>query len=360
MMKRTYTLCRLFGIDINIHISFLLLPLLFGWAYGVRGLFVVGFVFTCVTLHELSHSLQARHFGLCVREITLFPIGGVANLRSFGARPSQELATALAGPLFNFVSAALLYVPVRHWLGASTLLHRDVIFQLSLDTWPKTFASCFWVNPMLGLFNLVPAFPMDGGRILRSVLAQRLTYQRATRIAVKLGQIFAVLFGVWGLLASPPNLLLVVIAIFIYLAASQERSQVDVRTTLEPLRVADVLGRSYAALSVDATVGQALELMLRTGQEDFPIVDDERFTGLLPRAVVIQTLRERGPEVPVHQVRQRVVPTVRPATSLLSVYETMEQSGCKTLPVVQEDGRLAGLITWHDVSRAYAVMAPVR
>ena len=355
-MKRTYTLCRLFGIDIKMHISFLLLPLLFGWAYGVRGLFVVGFVFTCVTLHELSHSLQARRFGLRVQEILLFPIGGVANLRSFGHRPSQEFATAMAGPLFNFVSAGLLFLPVLHWLGAATLLHKDVMWQMSLDTWPKTFASCFWINPLLGLFNLLPAFPMDGGRILRSALAQRLTYQRATRIAVRMGHLFAVGFAAWGLLSSPPNLLLVVIAFFVYTAASQERSSVEVRAALEPIPVSEVCNRQYVALAASATVEQALDVMLHSAQMDMPVLDDGQLIGLLPRAAVIQTVRRQGPATPVRALLRRDVPLVQAGDSLMRVYQLMEQSGWKSLPVMHE-GRLLGMITVDDLSRVYAVMS---
>ena len=356
MMKRAYTLCRLCGIDIKMHISFLLLPLLFGWAYGVRGLFVVGFVFTCVTLHELSHALQARRFGLGVQEILLYPIGGVANLRSFGHRPSQEFITAMAGPLFNFVSAGLLFLPALHWLGAPTLLHRDVMWQMSLDTWPKTFASCFWINPLLGVFNLLPAFPMDGGRILRSALAQRLTYQRATRIAVRLGHLCAVGLAAWGLFSSPPNLLLVVIAIFVYTAASRERSAVEVRATLEPLSVSEVCSRSYVALSMESTVGQALDALLRTAQTDVAVVDGERLVGLLPRAAVVQAVHHGGLTTPVRSLVRRDAPRVEAGDSLLCAYQLMEESGWQTVPVMQED-RLLGLITLDDLSRVYAVMS---
>lgn len=357
--RYTYTLCQLFGIDIKMHISFLLLPLFFGWAYGVRGLFVVGFVFTCVTLHELSHALQARRFGLRVQEILLYPIGGVANLRSFGHRPSQEFATAMAGPLFNFVSAALLFIPVLHWLGASTLLHRDVIWQMSLDTWPKTFASCFWINPLLGLFNLLPAFPMDGGRLLRSALAQRLDYRRATRIAVRLGQCFAVGFAAWGLLSSPPNLLLVIIAFFIYTAASQERSALDVRAALEPVPVVEVCNRQYVALAGTATVGQALDVLLHTAQTDLPVVEGERLVGLVPRAAVIQAVRRRGVAASVQPLVRRDAPSVQVEESLMRAYQLMEHSGWQSLPVMRE-GQLLGLITLDDVSRVYAVLAAAR
>ncbi len=358
-MARTYTLCRLFGVEIRMHVSFLVLPLCFGWIYGARGLFVVGFVFTCVTFHELSHAVQARRCGLVVREITLYPIGGVANVQAFGHDPAQEWRTAIAGPLFNFISAALLYLPMRQWLGVSTLWHRDVIWQMSLDTWPKTFASCFWINPLLGVFNLLPAFPMDGGRILRSVLAQRLDYARATRIAVTLGRFLAILLGLLGLLSSPPHLLLIAIAVFIYMAASQEATVVAVRSALEPFRVSDIASRQYLALSAEATTAQVLDVLLRTPENEVPVMEGESLLGFLPRAEVIRAVRERRMDVPVRALVQRDVPALAPDDSLLAAYQAMEHSGYRTLPVMRA-GQLLGVISFSDVSRVYAMMESPR
>ena len=212
-MTRQWTICRVSGIDIQVHWTFLLMPLLFGYAFGLKGLFIVGFVFLCVTLHELCHGFQARRFGIEVKQVVLYPIGGVAQLRSFGRHPHEELLTSIAGPLFNFVLAAVLLAPAYYWLGPTLLFNRDVMFHVSTESWRHTFASCFWINPLLGLFNLIPAFPMDGGRILRSVLAGRMGLQRATRTAIGVGRMFMAGFVVWGLFANP---WLLVIAAFLY------------------------------------------------------------------------------------------------------------------------------------------------
>ena len=212
-------LFKLFGIPVYIHITFLLLPVLFYFNAGVKGVFLVLFVFSCVTLHELFHSLMARHFGVTVRGITLFPIGGVASIASYPKKPAHEFLIALAGPMFNVIFTVVFFYPLYKILG------HEIFFRPSLRTWPHTIAYAFWINPMLALFNLLPAFPMDGGRILRSFLAQRLNFKRATQIAVGIGHFFALVFGIVGITYG--NLMLVVIAIFIYMAASSEEFQVE-------------------------------------------------------------------------------------------------------------------------------------
>ena len=359
-MRRAYTIYRLFGIDINVHVSFVLLPLLFGWAYGARGLFVVAFVFACVTLHELCHSLQARRFGLGVQAITLYPIGGVASLRSFGTRPGQEMITAAVGPLFNFVSAGLLYLPMVHWLGASTLWRQDVMLQLSLDTWPKTFASCFWINPLLGLFNLLPAFPMDGGRMLRSLLARRFSYRRATEIAVTLGRGFAIAFGLVGLLSRPINVMLILIALFVYHAASQERTRVFLRSSLEGFRVGQVMPRQVQTVSPHATLAHVMEQMFQTRQEDFPVLDGDQLVGFVPRSVLVQALHVQPHEAadrPVAEVMLRQILTVPALAPLTLAQSLMESSGWRALPVVDNQERFVGMITVEDLARVYHVMS---
>lgn len=208
-------LLSVYGISIELHWSFVFLPIMFGYLYGIKGIFVILFVFSCVLLHELTHSLKARQYGVQVGRITLFPIGGVAYMGILPRRPREEFFTSIAGPLFNFALAGLLFFPLHYFLG-------HTLFFPGIRSWPQTFAYCFWINIILGAFNLLPAFPMDGGRILRALLAQRIGFIRATRIAVRLGHIFAILFGIIGIMQSPPNFILILIAFFVYLSASNE------------------------------------------------------------------------------------------------------------------------------------------
>ncbi|MCX5716160.1 MAG: site-2 protease family protein [Candidatus Omnitrophica bacterium] len=221
---RGIRLFKVFGVSVYIHTTFLILPVLFYFTAGIKGALVIIFVFSCVTAHELFHSLTAKAFGVQVGDITLYPIGGVASINSFPEKPSQELLIALAGPAFNIIFSAVLFYPLYRILGP------EVLYNPSLRTWPHTFAYMFWVNPMLAAFNLLPAFPMDGGRVLRAFLAGRVGLRRATQIAVVIGHFFALLFGLIGIMNR--NFMLIIIAIFIYIAASNEAFQVELRESI--------------------------------------------------------------------------------------------------------------------------------
>lgn len=175
-------------------------------------------VFLCVIGHELSHSLKAKEFGIEAPMITLYPMGGVASMMRIPREPRQEFWIAIVGPLFNFVLTAILIVPLYFLLGEENLLSPG------LDSWPRMLANGFWMNPILGAFNLIPAFPMDGGRILRSALASRMNYLKATRISVSIGRIFAILFFLSGVYFRAWMLLL--IAGFVYFSGKQEEKQI--------------------------------------------------------------------------------------------------------------------------------------
>lgn len=237
-MRRSIRLFSIFGIAINIHITFLLL-LVFVLPGGLKSLALVIGVFFFVTMHELCHSLVARIFDIEVREITLFPIGGVASMSSIPEKPLQELCISLAGPLSNIAVVSIFFHPMRQFFGNAVLFHA-----LSTATWPLTIAYIYWINIALAAFNMIPAFPMDGGRILRAILATRLGWIRATRIAVNLGHIFAVIFAYFGIVRG--NFMLVVIAVFIYMAASSEEAMADTKETLKKLRIHDILPPDFS------------------------------------------------------------------------------------------------------------------
>ena len=219
-------LFTLFGIEVRIDRTFWLLPFVFSlWtAYrigpgaGLRLFVLILCVFACVLGHEFAHGLRALSLGIRVPAITLYPMGGVASMLRIPKNPWQEFSISIVGPFFNFALAALLYYPLLALIG------RDNLFSPSLDDWPRTFAHLFWVNPLLGAFNLVPAFPMDGGRMLRSLLAWKLDYLSATRISVFFGRFFAILFfllGVWK-----RHWMLMLVGVYVFFAASNEMRQV--------------------------------------------------------------------------------------------------------------------------------------
>ncbi len=349
-MKGSIRLFDIFGISIRIHFTFLLLPIIFGHFYGLRGVFLILFVFCCVTLHELCHSLQARHFGVKVDQIVLLPIGGVAAMGSIPEEPSEELKISLAGPLFNITFALVLFLPAYFLLGPQNLFHPGI------ETWPKTFAYAFWINPILAAFNLLPAFPMDGGRILRSFLARKMDYGKATRIAVAFGHTFAVLFGFVGLLSNPPNLILIIIAFFIFMVASQEGMQVDLRLRLRRFSVKDVLPDKFFSVSALTPLAEVLRLTLHSHQDDFPVVDDGRVVGLLTRADIILAIHQSGMQKLVKDIMRKDFPTLQVGDSLIKAHRLMEQWQMKAIPVLKRE-EVVGVVSLEDISRAYLLMS---
>src|SRR5688572_15846223 len=230
-MGWSFRVGRLAGIDIYVHFTFLLL---LGWVAltgyvstgsplgAAVGVALIGIIFFIIVLHELGHALAARRYGIETRDITLLPIGGVARLERMPEKPSQELVVALAGPAVNVVLAAAVYVGL--------FMNRDVLqTSEAAQVGGRLLSQLFWVNVMLAGFNLLPAFPMDGGRVVRALLAMRMDYVRATQIAANLGQGMAVLFAIAGLFGNP---FLLFIALFVWMGAAQEASMVQMRSAL--------------------------------------------------------------------------------------------------------------------------------
>jgi stage IV sporulation protein FB len=232
----SFRFLKILGIEIRIHATFLFLPLLiggfyamhYGWAVGARAFVLILLIFVCVLLHELSHSLVARHFGIRVPRITLYPMGGVASMQRIPRQSKQEFLISIVGPFSNFLIALLLFPILYFLIGPQSILSP------SLDSWQGVLANLFWANPMLGAFNLIPAFPMDGGRILRSILASHLPYIKATQISVQVGQFFAILFALFGIWQK--HWMLILIAIFVYGSASNEQKRVTYEEFLKVKR----------------------------------------------------------------------------------------------------------------------------
>jgi len=291
---------------------------------------------------------MAKRFGINVKQITLLPMGGVASMDAIPEKPSQEFLISIAGPTFNLLLAGILYFPLLALIG------KQAFFAPSLSTWPRTFAYIFWINPILAAFNLLPAFPMDGGRILRSILAQKLDYRRATSIAVNLGHIFAIFFGYTGIVNG--NIFLILIAIFIYMAASQEGAQVDVRETIKKFLVKDVLPKEFLTLGAEIPLSKVLELVFHSHQEDFPVVESHKLVGFITRSDIIVSIHQFGTAKLVKDVMRKDFPTVTPGESLTEAQKIMESRGLKALPVLK-DGNIQGVISLEDISRVYAVMS---
>lgn len=344
-LSRTWSwkVAEISGIAVFVHATFLLLVAWFAIVYwfevrslarAASGVALFLLLFGCVLLHELGHALTAQRFGFPTREITLLPIGGIARLDRMPDDPKQSLWITLAGPAVNIAIAAALFVALRvtgTW---------QPLASISLTQGPF-FERLMLVNISLVIFNMLPAFPMDGGRALRALLATRLDDRRATRIAARLGQGMAALFALVGWLANP---LLILIALFVWTGAAQEAQMAELRATLRGIPVARVMLTSFRTLTPDEPLSTAMELVQHGGQHEFPVTRDGHLVGLLTRHDLIQGLSEGGPQSRVADAMERDLQLVGPQDMLDAVLSRLDARQSSTAPVVQ-NGQLIGLLT---------------
>lgn len=347
-MRGAIKLFKIADISINIHVTFFLLLFLF-LSMGIKWLFLVLAIFFFVTLHELSHSLVARKFGITVKEITLLPIGGVASMTKLPDKPYQEFLISLAGPMFNIAVVVIFFLPLYLTLGPKVLFH-----PLSVKTFAHTIAHIYWINLILAAFNLIPAFPMDGGRILRAILAGKIGYRKATKIAVNFGHVFALIFGYFGLMHG--HIMLIIIAVFIYMAASSEELQVDVRETLKKFTIKDIVPAEFIKLDKDATLSKILELMFHSHQEDFPVAEDTRIIGFVTRHDIISGIHTRGMNARVSEIMRTKFPVLHLSDSLSRAQDIMQENNLRAAPVVKMNN-VVGVVTNDDIARVYSMMA---
>ncbi|HZS17137.1 MAG TPA: site-2 protease family protein [Candidatus Udaeobacter sp.] len=352
-MSWSLPIFRIAGIQLRIHITFLLLIawLAFGYyshagsAVALSRVIFVLLLFLCVVLHEFGHAFAAKAFGINTPDITLLPIGGVARLERMPEEPMQELVIAVAGPLVNVVIALGLFI-AGGWqasLNSSSLEGGGLVAQL------------LTINIMLVLFNLLPAFPMDGGRVLRALLATRMSYARATQVAANVGQGFAFVFGFIGLLWNP---FLLFIALFVYIGASQEAALAQMKDVSRRFPVSSAMVREFRTLSEDATLEEAVDALLATSQHDFPVVNDTGgVAGLLTRQDLIGALRKNDPMLRVGDVMRRDIPTVTTGTRFEDAFRIMQECNCPAVPVLDRMKRLVGLLTPENVTELMMVQS---
>lgn len=364
-MKWSTRVATVAGIGIYIHWTFLLLALWIIYSEFRQGgnlvtsLTTLGFVlsvFACVVLHELGHALTARRYGIGTRDITLLPIGGVASLERIPEEPRQELAIAVAGPAVNVAIAAVLYVLIRvvGGVGLEDLLSGRVRLTSYGLGHGVFLANLLVVNLALVVFNLLPAFPMDGGRVLRAALATRLDYARATQIAATVGQGLAILFGFYGFTTGNP--FLIFIAFFVYLGAEAEAQAVALRTTFRNVPVREAMMTRFRTLSDTDSLETAVNELLAGAQQDFPVVSDGRLVGLLPRKLLIQSLANGRRVGTVGEAMEREFPVVDHLAPLDQVFERMREQGVVSVPVVQ-DGQIVGVLTLENIGEWAMIQA---
>lgn len=346
-MRWSIPLGRVMGIRIAIHVSFFLIVAWIawlGWAYGgaVASVWAVGLIallFLCVVLHELGHSAVALHYGIAVEHITLLPIGGVAGMKAMPEEPHKELFIAVAGPLVNVVILALL-IPLN---GFPAWIDAPIVPQ----TVPELVDAIIRANMILVLFNLIPAFPMDGGRILRALLAMCISYGAATAWAAGIGRVMAAVFVLVGLYVNP---FLALIGVFVFLGAEGEFRMVRVKEAVKNVPVRLLMRRAGRVITVSDTLRTCLEVYHYEGQEQFVVTDEEGLCGILPASTWMEAVKEYGPDEPVqsHCVRRFV--TFRPDTSLDRIIQDVWEMKQECFPVVEESD-VVGVLQVDDLSR---------
>jgi Zn-dependent protease len=353
MMRWSWKIGEFAGIGVYMHATFLLL---IGWivltnllaggtaASALQGVLFISLLFACVVAHEYGHALTARRYGIQTRDITLLPIGGVARLERMPDQPIQELWVALAGPAVNVVIAVLLFAWLLLTGGLAPLNTLSV-------TGGSLLERLLVVNISLVLFNLIPAFPMDGGRVVRSLLALRLEYSRATQIAATMGQGMALLLGLLGLFTNP---FLVFTALFVWIGAAQESGMAQVKSALAGIPLRRAMISDFRSLAPEDTLARAVDLVLAGAQQDFPVVSAGRVAGILTRGELLMALRQRGELAAVAEVMRRDFLTADASEMLEPVSLRLLECQCHTIPVL-ERGQLVGLVTMENIGELLMV-----
>ncbi len=338
---------RLLGVPVRLHFTFLLLLIflvvtVFGsnQSGGNYALFLLG-LFGSVLLHEMAHAFVAARFGVRTTEIVMFPIGGLSRMERT-LRPTEELVVSLAGPFMNFLIAAGLLSYLYYSKQPMPRILSDLLHPTNLSALPLLAEG----NLLLALFNLLPAFPMDGGRALRAVLGYIRPEEEATRIAAWMGRMLAISMGLYGLFGQ--NFILVFFAFFIYLGAAQEGAAALGRTLTHGIPVRAAMITEFHTLGHGNTVRDAANLLLSTSQQDFPVIHGDQVVGLLGRNLLLKALAAEGPDAYVAGVMDREFLQIEPGMDLSEVLPLMAQAGRCAL--VMDGQKLSGLLTTDNLS----------
>jgi Zn-dependent protease len=355
-MQWSFKLGKIFGIQFQIHVTFLIL-LVFIFLAGLKrgqeqallGVLFICAVFACVLIHEIGHSLIARRFGIEAKSITLLPIGGVATMEEIPEKPTQEIAISAVGPFINLAIAGILYLFIGTWSGIITPnLYPDSVRDL--------VTRLIGINIMLAVFNLIPAFPMDGGRVLRGILSLKMGFIRATSAAVFIGQGFSMLFIFYGLFF---NWWLSLIGIFLFIGAGSEKQHVMLQSILHRVKASDVMAMDFHSLQPEDPISKALEHIYHGCQQDFPVLGDKSIQGVLTRMGILSVIHDKGVNIPVSEVMDRQFHYVDPRTPLDEVYQFLLSHNKTTMPVLENE-QLKGMLSLEGISRYLMIQAALK
>lgn len=356
---------RIFGVEVRIHLTFVALFAFVWWteyaAHGAanagRDLALVAIIFACVVIHELGHALVAKRAGIQAKAIILLPIGGITQLDDSHAVPEtgvpvwkREIRIAMAGPLVNLLVAIVSGAAIS-----------ATVPQAQLWTWPfvqssNLLRSLVWANLYLAGFNLLPAYPMDGGRVLRALFGRRMDPVRATRRAISIGQTFATLFMLVGMLW--PNYWLTLVGFFLFLAAQMEERSAVFQSVLETVRLEDVMLTDFATLSPADTLEDALEKAVHSLQDDFPVIRGSDMVGVISRQKILEALRLEGNGY-VQAAMNKIFEVAQKSESLASAFRKLTARNLSIIPVV-ENQHLVGIVTLQNLMHSMALLAESR
>ncbi len=356
-MKWSLRIARVSGIDVRVHATFAFAVLYFASGFalegGLRGaafgVLLVCSLFVCLTLHELGHGVVAQHFGVSVSEILLLPIGGVARLNSEPRKPAHELLIALAGPFVNVLLALALFLVLSQY---HVPLDTNDLDQLAQPTAMGLVRALFWGNTVLALFNLLPALPMDGGRVFRALLSMGIGRSRATRIAATVGQVIAIgLVAIafkkdWGMLA--------LVGMFVFVGAAQERSLERATELLSQLRAGEVCDPNALVFAPHEQVGQVLDALVRSPQSHFAVFYGKELVGTLGRDQALALAPRVGLQAPLSSLMRREFFPVDAGTPLDEVRRRLLELAGRPV-VVRSLAGYAGVLGVEDLQRITVV-----
>ncbi len=346
-MKWSWKLIRIAGIDVYVHATFFFLIIWIGLSYWrirenpvdvINGVGFILLLFGCVVLHELGHALMARRYGIETRKITLLPIGGIASLERMPRQPKHEIAVALAGPLVNLLIAFVI------WFGISLSSGFSQVAQFSLIE-GSFMERLMLVNIVLAVFNLLPAFPMDGGRVLRAVLSMRMDHNSATQQAAKIGQSIAIGLGLLGIMYNP---FLIFIALFVWIGATAEANLEQLKTTLSDVSVGNAMLTDFDTLSDDDSLSVAIKYTLAGSQKDFPVTAAGNTVGVLSQDDLMKGLLKGGEGARVSEYMQQEINSADINEPLQSIMERLQGTKCPLLTVT-DNNNIAGIINLDNI-----------
>ncbi|EKF84850.1 CBS domain-containing protein [Methanobacterium formicicum] len=345
-MKYSFKIFSVFNIPVELHISFLLLmALIYGVAIfnlvpgvDLNAALLITLLFVTVVLHELAHSYVAQRYGIGIEKIVLLPIGGISAMEELPEEPGQEFRIAIAGPLVNILIALVCYG----------------LFFVLLQSYPTiaSFLNYFaLVNVILGAFNLIPAYPMDGGRVLRAFLAGRMSYLQATETAASVGKFLAIIMAVVGIFW---NYFLILIALFIYIGADAEYKEIMISTLLEGIKVKEIMTPQVRTVPPATQVEELMEVMFQNKHMGYPVTDGDNLLGIITFNDISRA--NKGDEKkPVTEFMTRDVIITHPEEPLNDALAKLSQANIGRLPVV-EDNQLVGIISRTDIMRAMEIL----